>query len=1161
MVKKPRVAKPGKATPPSPKPLERAEQSLAVTSFVSPGQAATPPPRRRLSFVDLSAQGGDPEELSKRELGGLFAHRPTDRAFRLAFDSNPHRRGMTHGGLYRLKQVGIPDVLLKKIPTQDWLVGSIVLARQSQAEQMGVLRPDRFSKGLYFDWHDKRKYQHTEKQQREALQARVQASMELLLTCGRTDGWDPQMQMSLGQWLGEVVRSGVTVGRMASEAIWVCKSCGAFEECQCPNSEEVFHSFRPLDAGTIYPTIRDQAEGAAESVRERSQELLRRVHGNPKLKVKTDEWDRYAYVQVIDGQEVQVYTDEQVRVKVLYPIPDVEWEGFPCTPLDIVITEVMTHISIGRHNYLYFQNGRAARGMIIITSDEVDQDMLMQVRQQFMASINGVQNAHRMPTFGLAPGDSIQWVPMDNSSRDMEYQFLSDSNTRSILTAFQMSPEELPGCAHLSKGTASQSLAECLDPETRIWTAAGLQSIGSILGTEPCVTVRLWNGTSWLDGRAFWSGPKHLQQTELECGLVLRSSPDHRFMVVGPDGEPCWKVQGQIEAGDFVLVNKQPLPGGSVPLFRGKEVTEELLEILGWMTGDGTLVAPKKRSGGYIKLYYHHELERDEWAAHARTLEELGLHLKHREHSLTDAERERRREEGGFGSVAGSRIYNIVYSNELVKWLLDMGFTPSSRKAGSSKQVPAFVHALSERLRAAFLRGLFSADGGKLDEEGSVALTIQNPRLRDQVRLLMLGMGVRTLRCKGVFRRSFGRKYWSYKLFVKDRELFWNKIGFTQQRKQLHRSLADVRGGWNEHDLPAAVVKNLVRQILATVPRRGPHDPPGLLDKRERSNLHTILNPRIRRSCSSKWLFSLMDRVGVVRPQWLQDFHVERVIKTTDLAQVVPMVDIEVFSDDHGFIAEGIQVHNSSQEYLLEAHRDLGIRPLLAKCESYLNEFFKLIDPEMAALGRVRIGGLETQTKDQEDAAMERFLTIDGSLNEVLTIREKETLPPELGANVPLNQTWSAVLQSYVPVGTILEKLFDKQGAAADPRYAYVRDPFYWQNHDAALSQLSMVLQPPMTAIAPLVLPQLLLVAFPFISPQQAMQAAQLLVQGIQQQQEAEAQAAAQGVPLGDKEAAGQPAQKSEARARKLLGTQKRLVDGALEQMTRSLQAAARDVK
>jgi hypothetical protein len=44
--------------------------------------------------------------------------------------------------------------------------------------------------------------------------------------------------------------------------------------------------------------------------------------------------------------------------------------------------------------------------------------------------------------------------------KDGEFEYLFDQTTRNILAAFNMSPDELPGFAHLSRGTNQASLSE-----------------------------------------------------------------------------------------------------------------------------------------------------------------------------------------------------------------------------------------------------------------------------------------------------------------------------------------------------------------------------------------------------------------------------------------------------------------------------------------------------------------------------------------------------------------------------------------------------------------------------------------------------------------------------------------------------------------------------
>ena len=143
-----------------------------------------------------------------------------------------------------------------------------------------------------------------------------------------------------------------------------------------------------------------------------------------------------------------------------FPSTDIERNGYPLPPLETVISSVTTHISIDTWKRLYFQNGRATRGALVIKSDDVDTPTIEKFRQEFQASINGVQNSFRTPLLGISPTEGIEWLSFANDKADDSFEFVSDQICRNILATFQMSPDELPGYGHLSKGSNSQTLSE-----------------------------------------------------------------------------------------------------------------------------------------------------------------------------------------------------------------------------------------------------------------------------------------------------------------------------------------------------------------------------------------------------------------------------------------------------------------------------------------------------------------------------------------------------------------------------------------------------------------------------------------------------------------------------------------------------------------------------
>ena len=367
---------------------------------------------------------------------------------RLAFEEDPTQRN-TYFSLYAPKLRLLPDELLKRIAIQDDLVAAIVATRSNQISAFGREQVDRFSTGFRIEPKPGILNAIKDEEQRAALLDKIDAVSRTLTSSGKTKGWQIDDQSGLAQTLGMLARDAVVVGRFATEVIWV----------EDPTTgEKKFHSFRAADAGTIYKASPQRT--AAAKVREEAFTLLQELSGK-KLVPERYANDEYTWVQVIQGRPFQAFTSDELIVENCYPVTDVMLGGYPLTPLDTVLAAVTTHINIVNHNKLYFQTGRAAKGMLIIKSADVDANVVKTVRQQFNASINSVTNSWRMPVFGIGPEDEISWQPIDSGGgRDMEFQYLSDQNARVIMSAFQMSPEELPGYAHLSRGTNNQALSE-----------------------------------------------------------------------------------------------------------------------------------------------------------------------------------------------------------------------------------------------------------------------------------------------------------------------------------------------------------------------------------------------------------------------------------------------------------------------------------------------------------------------------------------------------------------------------------------------------------------------------------------------------------------------------------------------------------------------------
>jgi len=364
------------------------------------------------------------------------------KAPRIAFTEDP-TPAASYAGMYKTKRRLLPDDVLKMIRIQDHLVAAILRARGNTMALHGHVKANRFDVGVDIDIRPEFEEEMTPEQTAK-VRDRIARAQKILINCGHVEGLKDNERMGLAEFLDLQCRNGLTFGRFGTEIVY--------------DSSEKFHRFRPVDIATIFKTLK-KGEGLS-GVREGSIKALEGLTG---VKIDKDVFteDGYEWIQVIDGMPRQAFTHKELIVFNLYPSTDVEHNGYPVSPMDTVASSITTHISIDIYKKLFFQNGRAAKGMLLIKSDEIDQPTLDDIKQQFNASINNVSNSFRTPIFGVGKEDDVEWLPMvGEGARDTDFQFMYDQVARNILSAFNISPDELPGYGHLSKGTNQQTLSE-----------------------------------------------------------------------------------------------------------------------------------------------------------------------------------------------------------------------------------------------------------------------------------------------------------------------------------------------------------------------------------------------------------------------------------------------------------------------------------------------------------------------------------------------------------------------------------------------------------------------------------------------------------------------------------------------------------------------------
>lgn len=410
----------------------------------------------QLTFMPLNQQASDLLEKSlnidkqNSELKGIsvdLGNEKKRKVPRLTLTSDPQQLDNYSG--VRIKRKLLPDEVLKDIAASSHLIASILRARGNMMSMFGHLKKDRFDIG--FETKIKAEFEkELNNEQSEKVKERIDRFNNILGSCGKVEGLKNTEKMSLPEYFYLATHNALKFGRLATEII---------RDPQQQDEElGKFHRFRPVDAGTIKRTTHITKQEAS-NIRKSAERLLS-IQEDEKVTIETDLAEKFPWVQYIENTKRNVFTEEEMIVHDFYPSTDVEHNGYPLTPIDTCISSITTHLSIEAYNKLFFQNGRAAKGMLVVKSDEIDQVAIEDLKQQYMASINNVSNSFRTPIFGVTKDDDVTWVPTESNSKDGEFQFLYDQIARNILSSFNMSPDELPGYGHLSKATTGQSLSE-----------------------------------------------------------------------------------------------------------------------------------------------------------------------------------------------------------------------------------------------------------------------------------------------------------------------------------------------------------------------------------------------------------------------------------------------------------------------------------------------------------------------------------------------------------------------------------------------------------------------------------------------------------------------------------------------------------------------------
>jgi len=366
------------------------------------------------------------EDISKAR---LRPEEPTRGVKSLMFDPLAVQYAMG----YKDRKFSLTYDVLKRIPHQLSVVGAILNTRVNQVSAFSS--PFRSSKSLGYVIKHKDPSHLTSKSELKF----IQDLEKFIYNCGAPDPnpHNKKKRDDFETFLKKIVRDSLTFDQCCFEVVpdrrgqpyefmavdAATMRIAADHSVYGPN--ETYHARQPAYSGKLLQFMMDQERGPYRAL-----QLYKR---DPK--------NRPAYVQMVNGQIANVYTEDELAFGVRNPRTDIYIQGYGYGELEQLITIVTSHLYAEEYNRRFFMQGSAPKGILNFKGDAMTPDMLEGFRRQWRAGLEGVENSWKTPILQSESG--VEWIDLHPSNREMEYNAWIEYLIKVICAIFLMDPAEL----------------------------------------------------------------------------------------------------------------------------------------------------------------------------------------------------------------------------------------------------------------------------------------------------------------------------------------------------------------------------------------------------------------------------------------------------------------------------------------------------------------------------------------------------------------------------------------------------------------------------------------------------------------------------------------------------------------------------------------------
>lgn len=145
------------------------------------------------------------------------------------------------------------------------------------------------------------------------------------------------------------------------------------------------------------------------------------------------------FVQIYDGQVIAEFNQNELCFGIRNPRTDIRLFGYGVSELEMLVPTVTSLLWGFEYNQRFFSQGTAPKG-IINFKGTIPETQLQQFRRHWYQMCTGVENAWRTP---ITVSDELQYVNLQQSSRDMEFNAWIDFLIKIVCSMYSMDPVEV----------------------------------------------------------------------------------------------------------------------------------------------------------------------------------------------------------------------------------------------------------------------------------------------------------------------------------------------------------------------------------------------------------------------------------------------------------------------------------------------------------------------------------------------------------------------------------------------------------------------------------------------------------------------------------------------------------------------------------------------